>query len=365
MAHECPGVTDPAKCIRMKDPRKDFYNTGKLLNTSLNATGGLPNGGAFNIGASYVTNDGIEPFTSLKRLNLNANMTLQLTDRLQSTTTVMYANTDNVWQTDGWNSIERQLWYLTPNLDTRKAWNADGTPVMWGTNSPHPDWRAQHSQRQGLTGRWISSQYVKFDILSNLNISNRLGYDVYNENRVSNFDERPWLTAAGQTSGSTTQERFTRSSLNDDLILSLTGTPINQDFTISGLAGFNVLARENSALHGYGNDIVIPGLYNLNNFSDSGVSGDLTEKQRLLGAYGQATLELQRLGVPEPDGTERLELHASEGPQQLLLSLGEPGHRVHGRSGDQQQVAGLREGPGLVREGRKRRAAVSAVHDLR
>lgn len=290
MAHECPGISDPAKCLHMADPRSDFYQTGKLLNTSLNATGGLPNNGAFNLQASYVTNDGIEPYTSLKRLNLNANVTLQLTQRLQSTTTVMYANTDNVWQTEGWNSIEQELWYRTPNLDVRKAWNADGTPVMWGSNTPHPEWVTLHSQRDGKTGRWIASQYFKFDILPNLNLSNRLGYDVYNENRVSNDDERPWRTAAGLTSGSSAQERFGRSSLNDDVILTLTGTQLNPDFNISGLAGFNLLARENNALHGNGSDIIIPQNYNLNNFSTTSVRGDLTEKRRLLGAYGQATL---------------------------------------------------------------------------
>ncbi len=290
MQHECPGVTDPTKCIRMQDPRNDFYQTGKLLNTSLNATGGLPGSGAFNLSGSYVTNDGVQPFTSLNRLNLNANITLRLTDRLHSQTQVMYASTDNKWLTEGWQGTEQLLWYRTPNLDVRKAWNQDGTPVMWGDNTPHPEWTAQHSERNGQTGRWITSQYLKFDILSNLSISNRLGYDTYLETRVSNNDERPWRTAAGQTSGSTSQQRFTRSSLNDDLILELANTPLKGDFTISGLAGFNLLARTNSALTGQGNDIIIPGLYNLYNFEQQQVYGDLTEKQRLLGLYAQATL---------------------------------------------------------------------------
>lgn len=290
MAHECPGETDPSKCIRMNDPRKDFYRTGKLSETSLNATGGLGAGGFFNIGGTYANHDGVEPYTSLERLNLNANITLPLTDRLTSNTVVMYANTGNVWLTEGWQSVEQDLWYLTPNLDVRKAWNDDGTPVMWGSNSPHPAWLAQNNRRTSDTDRWIASQFFEFDILDNLKISNRLGFDTYNEQRVYNQNERPWRTEAGQTSGSTDQQRFTRTSINDDLILSLANTPVMQDMTVSGLAGFNIVDRANDNLSGYGDDIIIPELYNLYNFLEQTVRGDLTERRRLMGLYAQATL---------------------------------------------------------------------------
>ena len=225
MAHECPGETDPSKCIRMRDPRKDFYNTGIIAETSLNATGGLPNGGSFNLGGAYVNHGGITPSTSLERLNLNANMTLQLTDRLRSNTTVMYANTNNVWLTEGWLSIDRTLQYLTPNRDIRDAWEEDGSPVMWGSNSPHPEWIAKNEERTGVTGRWIASQYLEFDILDNLTVSNRLGYDTYLDTRLYNQNERPWLTSDGRNSGSTRQERFTRSQLNNDLMLTRRDLP--------------------------------------------------------------------------------------------------------------------------------------------
>ena len=276
---------------RMVDPRKDFYRRGNLATTSLNATGGIGGGGSFNLGATYMSNDGITPNTSLDRLNLNANVTLELSDRLNSNTTVMYANTKNVWLTEGWQSLERDLQYLTPNRDVRQAWNEDGTPVMWGSNTPHPLWSAENEDREGTTGRWIASQYFRFDILDNLSISNRLGLDTYLETRVSNQNERPWRTAEGEESGSTNQERFTRMNLNNDLILSLSGTKLTDALTVSGLAGFNVVHRQNDYLGGSASDIVIPGFYNIDNFFDQNVNGDLTEKNRLLGLYSQLTVD--------------------------------------------------------------------------
>jgi TonB-linked SusC/RagA family outer membrane protein len=276
---------------RMIDPRKDFYDVGTLATTSLNATGGIGGGGSFNLGASYVGNQGITPNTSLDRLNLNANVTLQLTDRLNSNTTVMYANTKNVWLTEGYNSIEQDLQTLTPNLDVRKAWNDDGTPVMWGGNTPHPQWIADNEDRQGITNRWIASQYFRFAISDKLSVSNRLGLDTYLENRIYNRNERPWRTAEGEESGSTSQERFTELNINNDLILSLSGTQLSEAFTLSGLAGFNLLHRQEDYLGGNGTDIVIPGYYNVENFLTQEVDGDLTEKRRLLGLYSQLTLD--------------------------------------------------------------------------
>ncbi|MEX1183411.1 MAG: SusC/RagA family TonB-linked outer membrane protein [Gemmatimonadota bacterium] len=276
---------------RMIDPRKDFYNNGKLATTSLTATGGIGTGGSFNLGGTFLSNSGITPNTSLDRLNLNANVTLQLTDRLNSNTTVMYSNAKDVWLTEGWQSIERNLQYLTPNRDTRQAWNEDGTPVMWGSNSPHPLWQAQNESREGVTGRWIGSQYFRFDILDNLNLSNRMGLDTYLETRTSNQNERPWRTAQGQTSGTTKQERFSRTGITDDLILSLTGTPVTEDFTVSGLAGMNIVHRENEYLGGTGSTIVIPGYYNIENFQNQNVSGDLREMRRLIGLYSQVTVD--------------------------------------------------------------------------
>ncbi|MEX1183413.1 MAG: SusC/RagA family TonB-linked outer membrane protein [Gemmatimonadota bacterium] len=277
--------------VRMVDPRKDFYNNGQLATTSLTATGGIGSGGSFNLGGSYLSNSGITPNTTLDRLNLNANVTLQLTDRLNSNTTVMYANTKNVWLSEGWQSLERDLQYLTPNRDIRQAWNEDGTPVMWNNNQPHPLWNAENEDRQGVTGRWIGSQYFRFDILDNLNLSNRMGLDTYLETRTSNQNERPWRTAEGETSGTTKQERFTRTGITDDLILSLTGTPVTSDFTISGLAGLNVVHREDEYLGGEGRDIVIPGYYNLENFQQQSVNGDLKEMRRLIGLYSQLTVD--------------------------------------------------------------------------
>lgn len=291
MEHECPGVTDSAQCLSLIDPRKEFYQTGNVLETSINASGGLGERGSFSLSASNVNQDGIQPNTALDRLNLSANVRLRLTDRLQSVTNVMYADTRNRWLTEGWQGIEQDLQYLTNTIDVRKAWNEDGTPVMWGDNDPHPAWLAENESRTSKTGRWIASQRLSFDITDRLTLSNQLGFDTYLESRTYNQNERPWRTAEGQESGSTRQERHRRTSINNDLVLTLSNTPLNDAFTVSGLAGFNILARTNDNLIGEGDEIVIPGFYSVSNFLDQDVEGDLTINRRLMGLYAQATID--------------------------------------------------------------------------
>lgn len=293
MDYMCPGETDPAKCLRLSDPRKDFYRTGQLVETNLSATGGLGTLGSFNLSGTYATDDGIEPNTSLERISLNATASLQLTDRLRSTTTVMYSNSSNIWSTEGWQGLHQRLWYLNNTIDTRRAWNEDGTPVMWGANSPHPEWQALNESRIGSTDRWIASQHLSFDLSERFTISNRIGMDMYNEGRTSNWNERPWRTAEGFNSGATRQERHRRMSLNNDLLLSMSSTSITDNITVSGLAGFNVLHRENDRLLGQGSVIVMPGFYNIGNFLNQWVWGDLTMQQRLVGLYSQMTVDFQ------------------------------------------------------------------------
>src|SRR5690348_17930838 len=59
------------------------------------------------------------------------------TDRLQSSTTVMFSKTENIWQNEGWQGIEQVLMHRPPNLDVRRAWSDDGTRVRRGSDFPH------------------------------------------------------------------------------------------------------------------------------------------------------------------------------------------------------------------------------------
>ena len=53
----------------------------------------------------------------------------------------------------------------------------DGTPVMYGGNSPHFLWVAQNEYNDEETNRWIASQQVSFTILPGLRLQNSAGLE--------------------------------------------------------------------------------------------------------------------------------------------------------------------------------------------
>jgi TonB-linked SusC/RagA family outer membrane protein len=285
-------VLDSSGPVRFRDAREDFYQTARVLENSLNATGSMGTAGHYNFTASHLNQQGIVQAAKLERLNLGANVTLNLHSRLRSNTVVQYANTNNDWQIEGYQSLTRTLINLPPTRDIRQAWNADGTPVMWGGNTPHPEWIAENEYNGYKTKRWIASQYFDLTILPGVNLTNRIGLDTYVDERQQYANERPWRTAAGLPSGSTDQEKITSTQINNDLQLMFQSRQITDMITVSGLIGGNIFMREyNSRLRGIGQDLNVPGFYNISNFATQRVNGTLANQRRIVGVYSQATVD--------------------------------------------------------------------------
>jgi len=286
-----PEVTAALGDILFEDTRSQFYQQARTLENSLRATGSLGDAGSFTFGVSYLDQGDITPTGKLERLNLSANVNLQMSDRLMSTTSVQRVNTQNPWPADSWVSVHHNLLHIPPNVDIRTTMNDDGTPVMWGTNSPHYQWVMENEYRDSNVNRWIVSQRFAAEIVPGIRLSNTWGLDTYLDERRTYQNERPWRTADGLNSGGTRQEKLNRTQMNNDLVLSVDQLQFGEDITVSGLVGGNIWMTDNSRITGQGFDIVIPDYYNVENFQRQDVYASLPEEKRLLGAYAQATVD--------------------------------------------------------------------------
>lgn len=278
--------------VNFRDARDQYYQTAETSESSLRASGALGESGAFTFGVSYLNQGDITPTGKLERLNLSANVSLAFSDALHSTTSVQRINTYNPWPNDSWNSVHHNLLHIPPNVDISQGFNEDGTPVMWGPNDPHLEWVAENEYEESNVDRWIVSQQFAYDVIPGLTLSNNWGMDTYLDYRRRHQNERPWRTEEGLSSGGTRQEKINRRSFNNDLVLSLNGMQLGDSpFTVSGLLGGNLWMTERTRIIADGSDIVIPDYYNVENFEDQDVFADLPEERRLLGAYGQVTLD--------------------------------------------------------------------------
>ncbi|HUF68898.1 MAG TPA: SusC/RagA family TonB-linked outer membrane protein [Longimicrobiales bacterium] len=279
--------------VNINDARSQYYQTAQSMEHALRASGSVGNAGAYTFGIAYLDQGDITPTGGLERLNLSANVNLRFSDYLRSNTSVQRISTHNPWPEDSWNGIHHTLLNIPASIDIREGYLEDGSPVMWGSNSPHPEWVANNEYMESNVDRWIVSQQFAIDMPGNLTLANRWGLDTYQDDRRQYRNERPWRTAAGLTSGATRQEKINRYQINNDLTLSLGNTPLGGNFAVSGMVGGNLWMTERDRVTGTGSRIVIPDYYNIENFENQNVFADLPEQRRLLGLYGQATVDYQ------------------------------------------------------------------------
>jgi TonB-linked SusC/RagA family outer membrane protein len=285
-------VFDSIGEVRFRDAREDYYRTAPTVSSQLRAAGSIGETGTFTFGASYLDQGGINPIEKLQRLNLNANINLRLSNWLNSLTSIQRIRSENPYQHDSFNGVTRTLINMPPSTDTRQAWLPDGSPVMWGTNSPHFEWLARNEYNTEETNRWIVSQQFGFTIVPGVRLHNNWGLDTYVSEFNRYVNERPWRTAEGLTSGSTQQRKATRKTINDDLQLIVDGRQLGETgLTVSGLIGGNLYLQDNSFVQGEGETIVIPDYFNLSNFATQEVDANLPTRRRLVGAYAQATVD--------------------------------------------------------------------------
>lgn len=286
-------VFDSVGPVRFRDARQDFYRfSAPTVNNSLRGGGSIGSLGNYTVGGSYLNQRGINPIAKLSRLNLNTNINLKVSDWLSSATSIQRIRSNNPYVDDSFNGMDKLLIEVPPTTDLRTSTLPDGSPVMFGSNSPHLSWVAQNENNTEVTNRWIASQAFTMIIAPGLRLVNTAGVDAYVAEFGRFVNERPWLTAVGTTSGSTQQQKSTRTTINDDIQLIMDGRLfMNTGVTVSALIGGNVYSQDASNVRGNGTSIVIPNYFNLSNFATQTVSANLQTKRRLLGAYSQLTAD--------------------------------------------------------------------------
>lgn len=283
-------VFDAVGPLRFRDARSDFYEAALTSDNSLRGSGGVGDFGSYTLGASYLAQHGVNPVEQLKRVNLNANVTLTWSKWLTSTTSIQRIRSNNPYSDDSFNGIDHALINLPPTTDSRRGYMPDGTPVMLGTSQPSIQWLLDNEFNTETTNRWIASQQFRLAVAPGVYLSNNWGLDTYVSEYGRFLNERPWLTAQGLTSGFTRQRKTTNTRINDDLQLIVDDRALGSSgVTVSGLLGGNLYSEDQAFVQGEGSGIVIPGYYSLSNFTTLAVGANLPTRRRIVGAYSSLT----------------------------------------------------------------------------
>ena len=287
-------VFDSLGPIRFRDARSDFYKTGKSFENTFRASGSLPiaRDARYTFGGNLLNQQGFNPAQKLNRLNLNMNLNMDVSSRISLGTSLQRIRTDNPYSDDSFSGVDKNLIFIPPTTNVRRGYMPDGSPVMLGTNQASFDWVLQNEANSELTNRWIGSQQFGYQLPLGLRLSNNVGLDTYINEYGRYINERPWRTSQNLTSGSTRQRKSTRTTINDDLQLTMENRPLaGTGVTVSGLLGSNVYMQDANFVEASGTDIVIPNYFNVSNFITRTNSANLTTKKRIIGAYASVTAD--------------------------------------------------------------------------
>lgn len=286
------GATIPYNAI--PDNIESFYETGTIWENGLSLGSGDKKQN-FNFSFNNSAQKGMLPNTSLNRTNLTAGFNSQLTDKFSLGASVTYtiSKQTGILQGNGASSALFQLFSVPRSYDLNfykiNYKNPDGTS-NWPLNTTrdNPYFAAYEDPLTSRLNRTFGNVRLGYDVTNWLNVSYRLGLDQYT-------DRRKKIVAVGSAAagglGRLLEDNFFRSELNGDLVITAKKESLFLDkLDATLLVGNNINNRRFQNLFVQGDELGIPGFYNVSNASTFSSSGETTRDQRLVGYYGQLSL---------------------------------------------------------------------------
>lgn len=287
------------------DNINDFFRQATSAENTITINGGdaLRNQ-TFSVG--NVTQTGILYNTFLKRTDMRFGANAPIGDKLKVGGSISYINTVQQGTLGGNNSGLASLLGLARNIDltsyrvngTYKNITGGNNYLLPGVDNPYFD--QFENPLTSNVNRFIGNANIGYDMFNWLNISYRLGGDIYTDRRKQVFA----ITSGRVPNGNVRDEMFFRSEINGDLIIRATKNNLFlHDLNLTGLVGQNINQRRFQDIAVQGDQLGAPGFYNVNNGSVFSVgSGESSSLRRLLGYYGQASFSYKNYAFLEFTG---------------------------------------------------------------
>jgi TonB-linked SusC/RagA family outer membrane protein len=277
--------------VQKRNQLKDFFQTGVTSNSTISFSGSNAPGSGYFASYSYLDQKGIVPTNYLKRHTLFTKFTTKLTDKLSGTFQFNYANSRTNRNPEGY-ILESPIWtlYSAPiSWNPLPYLNPDGTQRVFRFSRNNPYWVLNNIYTKGTVNRFTPVITLNYSPLSWLNITERMGADIYNE-QLKYVEARG---SAGNPNGVLVDRVNTFRQFNHDLIIDA-HKQFNK-FNLQLLLGNNVLSTYTQYVEGRGIGLSITGGYD--NVANA-TTQTYSEKHyltRKTGFYSQANIEYNRI----------------------------------------------------------------------
>ncbi|MCC9137055.1 SusC/RagA family TonB-linked outer membrane protein [Pontibacter silvestris] len=272
------------------DNIKDFYQTGRILQNSLNIAGGDQDNN-FAAAISSTLQDGIVRESDFNRHNVQVGGNSKLKNGIKLGGTITYVKTSQRNTTMGnGGSAFGQITRIPRSYDLMGMPYKDesGNSIYFLPGQNHPLWSLENEFFESNVDRVFGNLSIGYDITDWLNVSYRVTADTYTDNRRQVLR----IGAARAPQGQIDQDMRFRSELNGDLLIRANKNDIfTEGLNASLLLGQNINQRTSRQSGVVAEALTIPGFDNVSNGSVFTGSYESNTQRRLVGHYGQLSLD--------------------------------------------------------------------------
>lgn len=288
----------------------DFFDVGMTYQNSIAVTGGGEDATYF-LSYSNVRDDGIMPFNfdTYNRNNITLSGTAKLANKFSSSASINYVNKTNRFVPTGqggqsvWNNVLQQPRDM-PILDMQDYkgtfFNKD-TYYSPYTNNPY--WSLFENGNSNNEDRVYGRVQLAYEPNEYISVLYRVGTD------VSNRQTKNWravrinkeLSEGGFNGdyddeiGSVSEQTVWNSQLTSDLILTMQKSFFDDNFDVAVVLGHNMNQQSYSSQYIGVSQLDVEGFYHISNSPNNPIVDQWSQQKRIIGAYGNITLNYKSL----------------------------------------------------------------------
>jgi TonB-linked SusC/RagA family outer membrane protein len=296
--------------IAPKNSYGTFFDTGVTLMNTL-ALSGSNEDGSYRVSYTNLDQKSTMPKGALQRNTININTNYNLSDKLTSSVSLTYVNTEaqnrNVTGYDNANPLQGFTQWWQSQLDVERIKNQQNTsegnqytwnPVGISTDDDgnltsfnptpnyfdNPSWNRENRLQEDTRNRVFGNANLSYDITDNLKISTQFGTDFF---QFSIREGIPLRSVDGSRYAET-ERKFQETNMEVRLNYN---KDINEDFSFNGFIGANRMRQSAKRFSAETNGgIVIDRFFNIGNSADSPIADTYETTRGINSIFGSASL---------------------------------------------------------------------------
>lgn len=293
-----PGVTPLVAYRAYPDNVKDLFETGMLLDNSITLSAPLGNTGSFVTTVSRADHEGIIPNSTFTRTNFSVGGSNAFEGGLTVGANLAYTSSLQEGLQGGAIGSAQTSSYMARSLYLGRNWDIHGQPYedpvtresifMLGRGSAdNPRWSARYNGFSADVSRVVVNLNAGYEIGNLFDVSYRVGLNTYNQDDMEWF--RPGSRGAGGLGRITSG--FNKFEEIESTLLLSREFRFNDAFAIQALVGHNVNQQTVNSQYIVGSQMLDFNIIDIDNTISQVTGGGSFAKQRLMGVFGEVTLD--------------------------------------------------------------------------